>query len=179
MAAPKTSSAIDMTGQTHGSWTVIARAPRVRTPQGTMPAKWFCRCRCGRERVLDGNTLRRYPSSGCRSCSKHIRPYEALFNVFVNSARLRGLECSITYEQFLSFTEIAECHYCAGGIAWTEHNLVRHGGAYHLDRKDNDQGYHVDNCVVCCKSCNRTKLHALSYDEMRVVGRMRHQRKVN
>lgn len=172
-------AAIEMLGKSFGAWTVIARAENKRTTQGAMPARWLCRCRCGRESVQEGNTLRRHRSKACRSCSKHLRPYEALFNNFANSARLRGIECSITYEQFLIFVKEQQCHYCGDEIAWTEHNLMKNGAAYHLDRKDNDKGYHADNCVVCCKSCNRTKLHALSYEEMCVVGTMRRRKRAH
>ena len=38
-------------------------------------------------------------------------------------------------------------------------------GSYFLDRKDNAQGYSVENCVPCCTRCNRGKGAAFSYEE--------------
>ena len=34
-----------------------------------------------------------------------------------------------------------------------------------IDRVDNTQGYHMVNCVPCCKKCNQAKL-AMSKEEL-------------
>ena len=64
----------------------------------------------------------------------------------------------MTFSEFLEFTKIDKCHYCGNQITWTSHRHNReiyHG--YNLDRKDNDDGYTKDNCVVCCEVCNYMK----------------------
>lgn len=33
-----------------------------------------------------------------------------------------------------------------------------------IDRKDSSEGYHIENCVTCCKTCNFAKNNT-PYDE--------------
>src|SRR5262249_35922619 len=66
---------IDMTGRRFGRLTVLAIYPeRYRWPGGTF-ALWLCRCDCGTERVVLGNSLRRGASTncGCLKREKFIR----------------------------------------------------------------------------------------------------------
>ena len=56
----------DETGKTYGWLTVIARAPN--SPFAT--SRWLCRCRCGRELVVDGAKLRQ---GHALSCGRHER----------------------------------------------------------------------------------------------------------
>lgn len=53
---------IDMTGQRYGMMTVIEKMPRRSYEKN---ARWRCRCDCGKERVVEGQSLRR---GYCRSC---------------------------------------------------------------------------------------------------------------
>ena len=46
-------------------------------------------------------------------------------------------------------------------IEFTEENTLIYNG---LDRKDNNIGYSLDNCIPACHTCNRMKMD-LSYDE--------------
>ena len=43
--------------------------------------------------------------------------------------------------------------------------------AYNLDRKDSIKGYTKENCVVCCKRCNRAKSNLFSYEEWLEIGK--------
>lgn len=54
----------DLTGQRFGKWTVLER--RGKASSGNY--KWLCRCDCGTEREVDGNTLRNGSSTKCRHC---------------------------------------------------------------------------------------------------------------
>jgi HNH endonuclease len=55
---------IDLSAQKFGRWTVIGRAPR--------PRHWLCRCECGREVAVTGQSLREGKSAQCKPCSdKH------------------------------------------------------------------------------------------------------------
>lgn len=51
----------DLTGQTFGDWTVVARG----RPRGAEGRYWLCRCVCGTEREVNGSTLRKGTSRGC------------------------------------------------------------------------------------------------------------------
>ncbi len=56
----------DMTGEQHGTWTVLGRAEGRATKKNGVP--WDCRCsRCGAQRTINGDNLRtRAP--GCSEC---------------------------------------------------------------------------------------------------------------
>ena len=85
----------------------------------------------------------------------------------LDSADERHLTCMMTYDEFVEFTAINSCHYCGEFIAWSKWNnnsVGKGNGRYHMDRKDNTLGYLKDNCVVCCKTCNRAKGARYDYD---------------
>ena len=74
----------------------------------------------------------------------------------------RGLEFSITLEEFISETE-KPCVYC--------NNLLGEKSTYAsgLDRKNNAIGYITDNICSCCWVCNSIKGEHLSFEEMKEV----------
>ena len=90
------------------------------------------------------------------------RPFESLYNAFVTSSK-RAVH--ITYEDFLAFTEIIQCHYCDAEIKWTKYNIHRNGMAYYLDRKNNSKDYTINDVVVCCTRCNKGKSDLFTYEE--------------
>ena len=100
----------------------------------------------------------------CSSCSKkgkpsHNRgkPFGALYYIIkYHASKYRNIECLLTYEEFIEFTKINECYYCGDNISWLAYRNNRRGG-YNLDRKNNNEGYTKNNCVVCCELCNYMK----------------------
>lgn len=76
----------------------------------------------------------------------------------------------LSYEEFLTFTRIPECHYCGAVIPWHP-KMAGKNNAYYLDRKDNDKGYTTDNCVVCCSRCNWAKANRFTYEEWVYIGK--------
>lgn len=57
----------------------------------------------------------------------------------------------------------SDCYYCGaspityrelGGGRWARKSNVPTNG---IDRKDSNLGYHLDNCVACCPTCNYMK----------------------
>lgn len=164
----------DMTGQVFGLWRVLSRAVGRRAGK-TRPARWLCECRCGVRKVQEGGALRRGGSRGCRSCTRQIRPYEAIYNIMRGNARHRNLAATLTYEQYVALASTPECFYCAMPLVWIRHDIGKNGQTYNLDRIDNARGYHFDNVVPCCSNCNRTRSNKLSHEEMIVVGKMRRE----
>lgn len=162
---------------------------------GGEPPRWetryVCACSCGATVVVkhgalqSGNTKscgciqRRQPKAcvcgcgqivkpgdvGIKGHSSRKRPYGAIYKRLENSSRERNLGEHLTYEEFLSFVAVTNCHYCGCIVEWTAHNASKMGSGYNLDRKDNDQGYTKDNLVVCCVRCNRGKGKWFTYDE--------------
>lgn len=120
---------------------------------------WKCKCDCGnlcevRSRALVHNRTR---SCGClHRDTIRKEPYYHLFTALNRSAKNREQECSISFDDFLSYTKIKKCHYCNGEIEWWPHQIGR-GHHYNLDRMDNKEGYTLENCVVCCPRCNQMK----------------------
>jgi len=59
-------------GNKYGFWTVIAKAPsRKNKTNLSVPARWLCKCRCGNEKIVDGDILRDGSSKSCGFWSKH------------------------------------------------------------------------------------------------------------
>lgn len=126
------------------------------------------------DKALKIRTYRKHLHTGnCRSChaksqaqkagdargeQKKLRPFEWLYRLFCREAIRYQRQNSITYEQFLEFTDVTQCHYCGDKIQWISYTPKGYkSSAYFLDRVDNNQGYHAKNCVVCCSPCNAMK----------------------
>jgi hypothetical protein len=110
-----------------------------------------------------------------------LRPYEALYNKFKydRDRQIRKTEVSITYEQFLIFCKIDECHYCNNKIQRAEYCLSDNGGSYCLDRKNNNLGYSFENCVSCCWNCNEIKGNRFTYEEFMLLAPILKQIRLN
>ncbi len=151
---------IDLTGKRFGKWTVIEKSVRPPTTSPSKPLYWKCRCECGTERVIPAHNLRCKRTLSC-GCENALPDYKHLYNKFLLQNKDR-IHCSLTFHEFLRFTEEAVCHYCHSPIKWKKHG---NGNAYNLDRKDNHKGYTPENCVVCCARCNFGKSSRFSYAE--------------
>lgn len=56
---------VDLTGKMFGAWTVLKRAP----DRYKWRTYWLCRCACGAEHEVSGQTLKNKTSSCCLKCS--------------------------------------------------------------------------------------------------------------
>jgi hypothetical protein len=161
------SRVIDLTGKVFGKWTVLQRDNNYSNGG----SRWEVECTCGMVKTVHGGSLRTGGSKGCRSCKEtnnHLRPYEALYLWLVRKSKHKVL---LTYKQFLRFTKINNCHYCAAPVSWSEFNLSKNSVRYNLDRKNNTLGYTNKNCVVCCRRCNYGKGKVFSYKEWKEIGK--------
>lgn len=158
----------NLAGRRFGKLVVKASAGRCR---------WNCLCDCGKMKPVNSNNLRNGTTVSCGCAKKHPnpwrrrRPYEYIYNFLAKNADRGGQSVSLTYEEFLEFVGegIGHCYYCEAEITWSEYDGS--SPAYHLDRKDNAQGYHKDNLVVCCPVCNRVKSRFFTSDEFLVMMR--------
>jgi hypothetical protein len=163
----------DLTGQTIGRRTVLGPVERK-----DHRSYWSVQCGCGSINEVRTDGIYR----PCVVCS-HInrkqyklrsRPFEARYNAWTKRARKR-YAVSITYEQYVSLTEIQKCHYCDAPITWAAYLNKTKAGKQHgsnLDRKDTTRPYDFDNVVVCCWRCNSGKGHLFTYDEWVQIGRL-------
>ena len=132
-----------------------------------------CLCDCGAEMTTVKKNFLTGATKSC-GCLQRKRAKEAnigrhslaigeanfnhLFSSYRNSAKKRGLVCSLTAEQAKKLTS-AICFYC-GSKPKAMVNHIRSNGAYTyngIDRIDNTKGYVEENCVTCCWTCNRMK----------------------
>jgi hypothetical protein len=98
-----------------------------------------------------------------RGRGRLLRPYEALYRAMLRSAKITESLCTLTYEDFLGFVTEQNCHYCSAQLNWG-------GQAYNLDKKVPEDGYTVENCVTCCKRCNRAKSNLFNYEQWLAIG---------
>ena len=136
--------------------------------------RWNVQCDCGAIFTCLTQDLKRNKETGCKNCvhkgprlTRRKRPYEWRYNAALNRARHPML---MSYEEFIKFTLITECHYCGESINWGPPFGQKRPSGLNLDRKDNNIPYSVDNVVVACRRCNYAKNNFFSYIEWKELG---------
>jgi 5-methylcytosine-specific restriction endonuclease McrA len=83
--------------------------------------------------------------------------------------RKRNYEFLLTKEEFLNLTS-QNCFYCGSPPSSIKKNTHNNGDYVYngIDRIDNSKGYVLDNCVPCCKNCNRAKM-SLTQEEFKTL----------
>jgi hypothetical protein len=94
--------------------------------------------------------------------SKNSGSIESFYNQYSKKAKERNLEYTLSLEEFTSLVT-QKCYYCnnLGTSSVGKYLKNRYCG---IDRKDNNIGYILENCVACCKTCNFMK-RTLGHDE--------------
>lgn len=144
--------------------------------------KWNCLCDCGETVIAYASDLKRggRPSCGCLKSEKisalrKLAPGQAGLNNMFAQYRKGAIQRSITFNlTIIEFTSLIDkdCHYCGTGPSLKAFGANRmdqrnvNGNFIYtgIDRKDSNQGYHIDNCVTCCKTCNFAK-NDMSYED--------------
>jgi len=154
---------IDMQGKRIGRWLVLRLSSE--KSKGGVHIKWVCRCDCGVEKNVSGHAMRHGLSFGCQDCCNGLRPYEALYKTLVRAAKVRGLEVSLTLDEFVSLTAVEQCFYCGRKVEWQKRNRRKGKRPTNLDRKNNGLGYSLSNIVVCCGSCNLLRRNIFTHEQ--------------
>jgi len=121
---------------------------------------WRARCVCGKEVIALRNNLqqRRSQSCGCKRRKKiAFTAFESLFGNYKCQARKRRILFELTKDQFL-FLVSGPCFYC--GTMNSNMTKRPSGSSFSsngVDRQNNLVGYVFENCVSCCRWCNRAK----------------------
>ena len=109
-------------------------------------------------------------------CLAAIKLYQrtpkARFASLLRGAKARGHAVDLTFEEWLTIIEGANCRYCGGA-------LPACGGG--IDRKDSTLGYSKENSVPACRECNLIRgPDRISYEEMfevvKLLRRLRRKR---
>jgi len=156
---------VDLSGRQFGKLVVLE--PAGRTKNGT--TTWRCRCDCGRVKVVAGHLLNRGSSTSCGCLSKELLvarnkkrkyadPWVPEMNAWKSQVRAAH-PVSLTLEEYKTLVT-SSCHYCGALPVAHPHVKLLVGLCLKngIDRLDSSKGYEPDNCVSCCKTCNREKL---------------------
>lgn len=147
----------DMIGQKFGILIVIKRAGKHKDRH----AKWLCKCKCGKEKVINGKDLRLgfTKSCGClQTFPFGIAMMRAAMGRYKYQAKKRNLDFNLTQKQFAEITQ-KDCQYCGAKPNNISKNSRCNGDYIYngIDRVDNGKGYIIDNIVPCCITCNLAK----------------------
>jgi len=94
------------------------------------------------QRWRDNNPEKTKENNEYKKNSKEIN-----YSNYVRNAGYKNLEFTVTYNEFVNIVE-TPCEYCG---------ILQEKGFNGIDRKDQTEGYIIDNCVSCCKICNYMK----------------------
>lgn len=147
----------DLTGQRYGSLTVLERAGS--TPR--REAAWLCRCDCGRNIVIPGDSLRSWNTKSC-GCFKSDALKKRMTTHGKTTNRLHQIWRSMKY-RCLNPSSKNYHRYGGRGIKVCDEWLCDFQAFYDwamangydenapkgqctIDRIDNDKGYSPDNC---------------------------------
>lgn len=162
-------------GQKFGRWTVL----RYAIEKPSKKAYWLCRCECGAERFVVGDSLRAGTSVSCgcyrinilmaeegrNSGPDGVAAFNSLYSNYKLGAKARNLEFCLSKPEFECLTK-ESCEYC--GVSPSQ--VFDNGGkaspyTYNgIDRVNSNEGYNVSNTVPCCKTCNYAK-HNLTMEQ--------------
>lgn len=145
---------IDMTGRVIGRWSVIEECGRDSRGRSL----WRCRCECGNEAIVRGDSLRSEDTTSC-GCYKRDRVVEAHTTHGMNKTRLYSVWGAMLQRAGVhkGASEEVKHYYQDRGITVCDEWLVfenfrdwalSHGYKEDLqiDRRDNDKGYCPENC---------------------------------
>lgn len=160
----------DYTGQIFGKLTVICRDWAKRKDHNP---HWRCKCECGNETIVSISSLKKGDTISCgcfgaEQASKRGKKLntkspgesalQSVLYTYKHSAEIRDLDFKLTDEQFKKLI-FNQCGYCGAPPSNKSKNRYGNGDVIYngIDRIDNALGYEENNCITCCKNCNRAK----------------------
>lgn len=136
---------------------------------------WRCLCDCGISKSYVAGSLSTGRTKSCGCLSRETTAefnrktktkvsyctFSSVWQSYKKGAKDRQYEFSLEKDSFYTLTQ-GNCYYC--GLKPLQERKSRNKDKKNnffyngIDRKDNDLGYTLDNCVSCCKHCNRMKM---------------------
>jgi hypothetical protein len=154
----------DLTNKVFYCWRVLKCVGVRQSLNGGLSKTWEVECiNCGSKAVKD--TCKLKSKRQCKHCllkPKGESGFNRLLRIYKKVSYNYGREFSLSKEQFKLLVD-GNCFYCGQkpsksikGNTYTKNNWAEY--PYNgIDRKDNDKGYSLDNCISCCFICNRAK----------------------
>jgi hypothetical protein len=133
-------------------------------------------CDCGNISYAQASIVKNGKQKSCdclrdeNSARRMFKPEFAAFKNriylnYVGGAKTRGYEFNLSKEQVISLIS-KNCVYCGvePSLSKAAVNTYKKIDGSELkvngiDRVDNTKGYILENCVPCCYTCNRAKMH--------------------
>ena len=123
-------------------------------------AIWLVKCDCGKEKKILANNVMRGLSKSCGCLKKMSKEssYNQIYREYKTGAKKRNIEFKLTKNDVKKFIK-GKCYYCGDSPKKKLHHYSKLEISVHgIDRKDNNKGYNLKNCVTCCTICNRMKM---------------------
>tara|TARA_B110000211_G_C13992463_1_gene514640 strand:+ start:357 stop:902 length:546 start_codon:yes stop_codon:yes gene_type:complete len=129
-----------------------------------------CACSCGTRVETSGSSLKTGRTKRCISCAMRLREeakettplVEQFYNHDITlRAKYANIQASLTLEEYSELVN-SNCHYCGQEPQLRSRKERKYVNTTDIamngiDRKDNDEGYHLHNCLPCCTTCNMMK----------------------
>jgi hypothetical protein len=159
-------------GMRFHSFIIESPSPTVVTKTGTTYTAWNCVCDCGIKFTTTTKQVQKGLRKSC-GCRRDMNKYKALptdvaiansySGRYKRSAKKRNINWNLPDKNFAKLIQM-NCHYCGISpnleVKSKFHKMKVNG----VDRKDNNLGYDIHNCLPCCQICNRAK-NDLTYGE--------------
>ncbi len=122
---------------------------------------WLFKCKCGNQKILTSNKVfaKNTSTKGC-GCSigktSENPAFYSVYSRYIKGANIRSLNFELSENDFKTITS-QNCHYCGiepKKISKSKFSIFTYNG---IDRKINNKGYTIDNCLPCCTLCNKAK----------------------
>lgn len=173
-ARPRALNFKDKTGERYGRLLVIKFVGIYRIGR-SRKSVWLCKCNCGVEKEYLAGSLSTGRTKSCGCLSKETTAafniktktktsydtFSCVWQSYVQGAKKRSLEFALTKDEFYALSQ-KNCNYCglepkqirSPRLKTKTANYIFNG----IDRVDSAKGYIIENCVPCCKVCNRMKV---------------------
>lgn len=167
-------------GEVIGRLTVISNSDKRDKWNGK---QFLCKCECGNFKIVKACNLRH---GGVRSCGCLFKDavrlnigestLNALEGKYKGKAKRKNRDFTLSKDQFRTIIQ-QNCFYCnsepkeknlyftktkrkntiasSTTIEWADQQWIRVNG---IDRRDNNNGYILENSVPCCTFCNEMKM---------------------
>ena len=156
-----------LNGNVYGDLRVLSLSHRSKT--GIY--YYHCRCVCGKTVTKNADKLKQQVALNCGCLSRNAsewarkpgRSVSSILQSYKRNAEKRDLPFLLDRAQFEKLID-GDCYYCGShqtNSYKTSYSETKYNG---IDRLDSTKGYYKDNCVSCCRICNRAKSD-MSLDE--------------
>ena len=160
---------VDLIGKVFGRWTVISHSHVTRTKSNSTVHHWNCKCDCGTERSVRGDSLTRGHTKSCGCINKQLAKHHpswkghedisaSLWKQFKWGAKSRKLVFTITIEEAwrLFQKQKGRCAFTGMELKFPKDARDVSANAS-IDRINSKKGYTIDNVQWVDKRINFMK----------------------